>query len=297
MSSSYRLFAVIVSGVRRLSPTFLRITLTGPELAEFVDNGADQRIKVLIPLPGCGLDHLPFGADDWFGAWQALPDTHRNPMRTYTVREVRFGTGDPEVDVDFALHPGAAVVGPATGWATAARVGEQVVIVGPRRPSQAGRAWRPALPPSRVLLAADETAVPAISRILEELPEDVVGDALLEVPSAEDELLLPAPVGVRVSWLARGPRAHGSLLVDAVLDAAADLAGVQQPGTAPAPALSDSEDETLWDVAEETAADPVQIWVAAEHAVALRLRRSLASGRPRGSYAFMGYWRHGHAES
>lgn len=297
MPSPYRLFAVTVGGVRRLSPTFLRITLTGPELQEFVDNGADQRIKVVIPMAGCGLDHLPYDADDWFGAWQALPERRRNPLRTYTVRDVRFDGGHPEIDVDFALHPGAVVVGPATSWATSARVGEKVVIVGPRQSSVGGRAWRPALPLGRVLLAGDETAVPAISRILAELPRDAAGEVLLEVPAAADELALPAPADVRVSWLARGPRTHGSLLVDATLQAASELSGIHPSGAEPPVEVGDPGDETLWDVPEETTSGPVQIWVAAEHAVALRLRRSLSSGRPRGSYAFMGYWRHGHAES
>ena len=35
----WRFYRATVAGVRRLSPSFVRITLTGPELDEFADNG------------------------------------------------------------------------------------------------------------------------------------------------------------------------------------------------------------------------------------------------------------------
>ena len=51
-------------------------------------------------------------------------------------------------------------------------------------------------PPPRtgaVLLAGDETAVPAIAAILERLPATTVGETLLEVPLGDDALELVAP--------------------------------------------------------------------------------------------------------
>jgi NADPH-dependent ferric siderophore reductase len=60
---AYRTFAVRVARLRRLSPSFLRATFTGPDLAAFASNGLDQRIKVLLPLPGRGLLDCPTGPD------------------------------------------------------------------------------------------------------------------------------------------------------------------------------------------------------------------------------------------
>ena len=97
----YRPFAVRVARVHRLSPCFLRVTFTGPEMADFTSNGRDQRIKVLLPLPGRGIADCP-PEHDWYGSWRALPDERRMPMRTYTIRALRPELG--EVDVDFVLH-------------------------------------------------------------------------------------------------------------------------------------------------------------------------------------------------
>src|SRR3712207_6994644 len=67
----YRPFAVQVSKVQRLSPSFLRVTFAGADLAACAPNGFDQRIKVLLPVPGHGLADCPSGAD-WYGEWRAL---------------------------------------------------------------------------------------------------------------------------------------------------------------------------------------------------------------------------------
>ena len=53
----WRSFLVEVARVRRLSPSFVRVTLTAPDLDAFADNGFDQRFKVILPLPGVGLRH------------------------------------------------------------------------------------------------------------------------------------------------------------------------------------------------------------------------------------------------
>lgn len=302
--SPYRIFTSTVGGVQRLSPSFIRITLTGPDLDGFVETGADQRIKLLIPLPGTGLTDVPFGAAQWYEAWRGLPTVRRNPLRTYTVREVRAPAGGPvEIDVDFALHPASAVTGPATVWATAAQIGEPMAIVGPQVGTGIGRAWQPAASLRRVLLAGDETAVPAIARILAELPADTVGDALLEVPGPQDRQLLSAPAGIGVRWLNRADRAYGAQLIDAVRATAAELSGTQLAAGHPLVAADPSagDDEMLWDAPGEDAPRPAattQVWIAAERGLVLELRRTLASlGLPRAACSYMGYWRRGHAES
>lgn len=113
MTEPFRIFDVHVSDVAPLSDSFLRVTFTGDDLDLLADNGFDQRIKLILPLPGRGVSGMPRGAD-WFTRWRALPDEARNPLRTYTVRAVRPGLR--EVDVDIVLHGDG---GPAARWPTA----------------------------------------------------------------------------------------------------------------------------------------------------------------------------------
>ena len=85
---AWRFYPVRVPRTRRLSPSFLRVTFTGPDLDRLADNGYDQRIKLVLPLPDGGAAELPDGPD-WYPQWRALPEDRRAPIRTYTVRAVR----------------------------------------------------------------------------------------------------------------------------------------------------------------------------------------------------------------
>ncbi|MHA7132781.1 siderophore-interacting protein [Oerskovia turbata] len=316
----YRTFDVQVRRVQRLTPSFLRVTFTGHDLHEFADNGLDQRIKLVLPAPDGGYAHLD-RTSEWYAAWRAQPEERRNPLRTYTVRAVRPDVS--EVDVDFVLH---GDTGPASRWALAARPGTEVVLLGPNGLWSGVHGGVEFNRPARshaLLLAGDETAVPAITSILESLPADEVGDVLLEVPHAEDVLPVTAPDGVTVTWLAREGRAHGDLLVPAVREAADRLLernvcgathsltcaarGLGRPaGDAKAAELEDVDidDGILWEVPVDDDGAPLvacaelYAWLAGEASVIKTLRRHLVSERgvDRRSVAFMGYWREGRAE-
>lgn len=290
--TAYRTFGVQVRRLHRLSPTFLRVTFTGAGLASFADNGFDQRIKLVLPLPGRGVADMPDGPD-WFARWRALPDDRRNPLRTYTVRAAR--PEQREVDVDVVLHGDG---GPAARWAQAVRPGDELALVGPdagHDGDHGGLEYRPPARMGATLLAGDETAVPAIAAILERLPAGVRGEALLEVPEAADQLDLDKPQGVRVTWLARNGADHGAHLVPAVQTAAGRLLTDPKPG----PQVDDVDvDGELWDTPQEPAADGLYAWLAGEARVIRTLRRHLVTerGLDRRSVAFMGYWRLGYAE-
>jgi len=292
----WRFFATTVREVRRLSPSFLRVTFTGDDLRHFADNGFDQRIKLIPPLPHGGHDHLPTGPD-WYSQWRDLPDDLRNPIRTYTVRAVRADRR--EVDVDMVLH---GVHGPASRWAAAAEPGSTACLMGPNAEhdgAHGGIDFRPPPHTESILLGGDETAVPAISSILAGLPADASGEAVLEVPSDEDTLKIKTPPGVRVTWLARNGAPHGERLIPAMRAAVRRLLGDQAP--APAADLEDVDVDTdiLWEVPEPTDVSRFYAWLAGEAAVIKTLRRHLVSERgvDRRSVAFMGYWRLGRPES
>jgi NADPH-dependent ferric siderophore reductase len=122
---TFRVFRVEVRALRRLSPSFLRVTFTGDDLDAFEDTGWDQRIKLVLPLPGSGVAHMPAGPD-WYTRWRELPEERRNPLRTYTVRYVRPALR--EVDLDVVLHGDG---GPAARWAQTVRAGDIAGLVGP----------------------------------------------------------------------------------------------------------------------------------------------------------------------
>ncbi|WP_081861606.1 siderophore-interacting protein [Cellulomonas sp. HZM] len=295
------MFSVAVSAVQRLCPSVLRLTFTGDDLHLFADNGFDQRIKFFLPLADAPYaELLDLGSSaDWYGHWRALPDERRHPMRTYTARAVRSDAR--EVDVDVVLH---GDLGPASRWATSAVPGDEIVILGPNAACHGphgGVDFVPPAHPDRLLIAGDETALPAIAGILERLPADARGEVLIEMPLSEDQLPLAAPAGVAVRWYGRDGAEHGSLLVPAVQAACRRLL----PSSAPAVGeLEDVDEDLLWEVPVDESGRPLReeaalyAWLAGESGVIKTLRRHLVTecGVDRKAVAFMGYWRRGKAE-
>lgn len=301
----------------------MRVTFSGADLHEFGTAGLDQRVKVILPLPGVGMTALPED-ESWYDAWRQLPDAARNPIRTYTVRAVR--QAEREIDIDFVLHGDG---GPASRWAAAAEIGQRLVIVGPTagdEDSRPGIEWNPGTA-GQLLLAGDETAAPAICAILESLPSNARGVAFIEVPHAADALAVRSPDGVEVRWLHRAPGAtgsgpiagHGSALEAAVRGWSADyLRATAADGEL---IDVDIDRDILWEIPDATVpaqiethaaavaaangadARPVETglyaWLAGEAAVIKMLRRMLVSemGMDRRTVAFMGYWRAGRSEA
>ncbi|WP_422678092.1 siderophore-interacting protein [Blastococcus brunescens] len=67
-----------------------------------------------------------------------------------------------------------------------------------------GFEWHPPADASCLLIAGDETAVPAICAIVETLPAGRRAHVLLEVPTPADALNVAAPSGVHITWLPAG---------------------------------------------------------------------------------------------
>ena len=293
-------FETVVARVAPLGPSMRRITLTGPRLADLGVAGDDQRVKLVLAPDPTALAELHAAGADWYPAYCALSEERRPVLRTYTVRAARPDVA--EVDVDVVLHgvdDGHA--GPAATWAAQAVPGDRMVLMGPDRPGR-GRAWgvewAPPATATCLLLAGDETAVPAVGAILEALPAGRRAVAVLEVPEAGDLQDLRLPEGVQVRWLARGDRPRGELLVPAVHAALVDLGVCAAP--VPAPEDVDLDTELLWEVPEDPAAGAgCYAWLAGEAGVVKQLRRHLVGdlGVDRRSVAFMGYWREGRAEN
>ena len=301
---------VTVAAVEQLSPSFVRVELASPDLADFgVDDQPllDQRIKLVFPNAAGELASFEGADDSWFGTWLQRPAEERGHMRTYTVRDVVGAGAETRVVVDIVVHEPPC--GPGSTWARSAAVGDRLVLLGPRRGfPYGGIEFAPHAGAQELLLVADETALPAVAAILTDLPGTAVGQVLLEVPLAADIQELVAPPGVAVTWLPRDGAEHGTRILAAAGERLAVRAAAEPARLALA---SDDEiDPDLWETPEysssgeelaesnvgATAVLPgVYAWIAGESAMVTSLRRYLVNevGLDRSQVAFMGYWRRG----
>lgn len=251
----------------RLSEHWMRVTLGEGEIDRFVPLGYDQWFRIFLPVGGDeGLERIPAKANKLIGylKYLRIPDGVRPVMRNYTVRAYRAATADvgAEIDVDFVLHGTGPDAGPASRWAASARPGDSVVII------DEGLGFDPERGVDRVILAADETGLPAVSGVCASLPADATGIALIEVPSEADALAFDAPAGVEVRWLVRDAQTR--------------------PGTL---ALAALEDIPL-------PAEGTHAFIVGEQSLPTSARRALvARGLDKASISFIGYWRVGAARS
>lgn len=290
-----------VEAVDRISPTFVRITFGAEALNDAGTPGRvfDQRIKLIFPNESGGLPDLEGVGADWYQAWLAVPEAERGSMRTYSIRELDVDDTRTRLVIDFVLHIAPGASGPASRWANAAVLGDELLILAPRRGRTDGGGIEYGPGDARtVLLAGDETAAPAIARILEDVGREVRGVAFIEVPEGGDILRIDAPEGVEVRWLPRNGRAHGEVLIPAVLD---------YLGNAPESVeiVDVDTEDLLWEtpvfsgLGEEVGTTDHHadryFWIAGESGVVTTLRRHLVKdlGIDRSQVAFMGYWRHG----
>jgi NADPH-dependent ferric siderophore reductase len=293
---------VEVVSVERLSPTFVRVELGGTALGDFGVDGAryDQRIKLVLPDPETGGITDIEGADEsWLATWLDRPAAERGHMRTYMIRDVRGSGADTRFFVDIVLHLEGDLVGPGSLWAAKAAPGDRIVLLAPRRGYSFGGIEFTPPPGADLLLVGDETAVPAVCTVLEQLSDDARGAVFLEVPVAADIQDVRRPAGVEVTWLVREGAELGVPLHDAV------VAHLGIPG-ATVEVDADEVDPDLWETpfysssGEEVPGDLTGVagtyaWIAGESKVVTGLRRRLVNelGFDRRQVAFMGYWRRG----
>ncbi|MFJ3482133.1 siderophore-interacting protein [Pseudomonas sp. NPDC090202] len=172
--------------VTDITPRMRRITLHGPELTGFISLGTDDHVKLLFattPEEQAALDNFMPGSSN---------DGPRPAMRDYTPR--RYDAASGELDIDFVLHGD----GPAATWAAQAEAGQFLYIAGPR-----GSMIVPDMFDS-YLLIGDETALPAIARRLEELPEGRRVLAAVEIEDLAERQTFVSKAEVEVIWVVRG---------------------------------------------------------------------------------------------
>lgn len=173
-----------VDFVTRISPQFTRVRVAGQGLQRFGDGGLHFRL--LLPQGGRA-PVWPRIAPDGRTVWPEGEDALHRPV--YTTRAL-----DPAgtwLDFDVFLHEGGRV----TDWTYRAVAGDPVGLMGPSGSDIPQAGW--------VGLFGDETALPAIARILAALRSDTVGHAFLLLGDLSDAQPLPHPPGLALHWLAR----------------------------------------------------------------------------------------------
>lgn len=159
-----------VARTERIGSSFIRITLTGPDLADFQSLSFDDHLKLVLA-----------GADGQI------------VLRDFTPRA--FDAAEHTLALEFALHE----AGPASDWARQVRPGDTATVAGPRGSMvvPTDYDWH--------LLAGDASALPAIARRLEELPAQALALVLVEVPDAADVRSLATRARAQVQWVHSTP--------------------------------------------------------------------------------------------
>lgn len=230
-----------------------RVVLAGERLDRFAEGGL--HVRLLFPPKGRALVWPRLGGDGC-PVWPDGADAVT--ARVYTLRHVDLEAG--EVFIDIFRHDGDAT--PGSDFALTARPGDRVGMTGP------GGGGVPAA--SALLLLGDETALPAIARILAALPASATARAVIEVGGTEDRQPMPSAASVSLEWMYRG-------------------AG--QPGGTGR--LADVLDR----LAPEDLAPDTFVWAGCEFEDFRRMRRRLRSDwkLPRDRHLVVAYWRKGAA--
>ncbi|KFB08274.1 Siderophore-interacting protein [Nitratireductor basaltis] len=243
---------MVVHATRQISPKMRRITLRGKDLARFAVGGHHIRL-LFSPRPGVTPVWPVMGSD----GRQAWPEGERPLLRVYTIRRIDVEAG--LIDVDFVLHEGDEM--PGAGFAASARPGDIVGMMGP------GGGGLPA--GDRFILAGDETAIPAISRMLEEMPENASGTVYLEIANDRERQQLVSRGNFRIHWLSRNDRQAGTTdLLENSVRGECILTGLR---------------------------DGSFLWVGCEHKAASALREFAKTTLklPRERHQITAYWRRG----
>lgn len=244
-----------VTGAQDITPHMRRIRFRGADLARF-DSLEALHVRLFLPPAGLSEPAWPQLGED--GKVVQPPIERRPAIRKYTIREIDTVAGT--LSIDFVVHEDA---GPGSAFAARARAGDVIGLAGP-----GGRGLKQA---ERYLFLADETGIPALARMLANLPGAARGDAIIEVADAGEEQPLAAPDGVAIRWLHRGEAAPGST-----------------------PLLTDAFDAFDW----PSEGPGLYLWAAMEHA-AFRHIRAAARQKLRAGvdeHLIVSYWRAGLSE-
>jgi len=236
----------------QVTPRMRRVTLAGDDLRRFATGGL--HVRLLFPKHRDAPPVWPTQGADGRPSW---PDASERPdVRIYTIRAIDVARG--EIDIDFVLHDGEDM--PGARFAAEARPGDVVGMTGPGGGTAGQADW--------YLLAGDETALPAIARILEELPGAATAVVRIEVAGAAERQDLRSAAALDLQWLHRD--ASRAETTDMLTQAVRDV-----------PMPDDGRS--------------IFVWAGCEHAAFRAIRKYLREecGLSRCEHLAVAYWRRG----
>ncbi|MBD2764873.1 siderophore-interacting protein [Kocuria sp. cx-455] len=323
----------------------VRVSVAGEELRTLPwgESGpgprADAYFKVVIPAPG--RDHVRVDSSDlsrWRQEYLSRPETERGWIRTYTLRDARVVTTErgevPEMDIDVVVHEDDVHggLGPGARWGSQLVPADTVQLLVPSATGTWWACWdEHRAGNNHVVLAGDETAVPAAAAIV-----DCVDQAIslgkdsapapgapqtlhvaVEVPSHGDATLPAGPAAlsrgvmsngdIRVTldsgteltwtWLERGESAARNEPLESWLRQQLEGRAATARHAASATGEEGDEDtgEFVWATADAAGHGPYWFLAAESSAVKSLRRMCVSHGVPKTDISFMGYWKRGRA--
>ncbi|NTI44113.1 siderophore-interacting protein [Rhizobium rhizogenes] len=201
-----------VISVENVTPQMRRLRLSGAELNRFAADGL--HVRLLFPPRGAKPVWPALGADGRI-VWPGGDD--RLVSRVYTIRSRDSERG--EIEIDFALHHHEDGRSPGASFAVHAQPGDLVGLFAPAGDE---------IPKAQSLvLCGDDTALPAIARILEEIPSSVSARLFIEIDNPDCRYELRSGDNIELNYLYRQGRPAGTtgLLPEALSHLDADSLG------------------------------------------------------------------------
>ncbi|MGY5777704.1 DUF2218 domain-containing protein [Rhizobium sp. LEGMi135b] len=230
-----------------ITPHMRRVVVATDDARHFVEGG--MHVRLLIPSKGREpvWPHTePDGRIHWPKGDDALT------IRAYTIRSIDLDRG--EMNIDFVVHEGDNV--PGATWAMTTRPGDRAGLIGP------GGGGVPAA--RKLILAGDETALPAIARIAASVPADAELRIFLEVADKQEEQPLTSSASMDLTWLHRNGAPAGT--TDTLERIIRDLAPAAEPET------------YVWAACEQKQARAIRTFVKTE------------ISRDPGTFSIAAYW-------
>lgn len=161
-----------VVSIEQLTPAFRRVVLTGEDLKDFALEYPAQWVKVFLP-------------------------NSKMTGRAYTVRY--FDAAKQQLTLDIAINHHGLI----SSWAKQAKIGDEIYIAGPRG------GFRDLEIDSWLLLLADETGIPSISVILEQLPAHLKVYAYIEATNKQEQQQLTTQADATIHWVFKDSQKEG----------------------------------------------------------------------------------------
>ena len=165
------------------SPRLIRLTFAGDVLRGLIVDRPAASVRFVVPWPGRELE-LP----EWNGNEFLLADGSRPALRTFTP--LHPDTDGGRLDLEIVRHPGGAV----SQWAETTEIGDEAAISGP------GAGYDFPEGADRLVVLGDETAIPAITQLIDMAPGSLPLDVHVEA-IREDAVVDMAPRDIdHVGW-------------------------------------------------------------------------------------------------